>query len=976
MGLTRTRFSQADTAVAKIQDPITVLNSGSSIANVDVGFLINRNQGTKSNVAVYWNEAGTELTVGLTANTGVPNGNIALTSYANLRAGTIYGNIGGGSDQANVYITGSMIPTANVAYDLGSTDHRFKSLWISGSTIHIGSERISVDSTGKWNFTSRNKNLSISDNSVFDNVTITGNLNLQGNATQFDSNNLIVHDSIIQLHTPADLAPLTGDDGRDIGIDFHYYKSHDNHAFLGWSNDSGYLEWYDSGYETASNIFVGNTYGAVKTGQLVLANNVPSTSKITGALRISGGAGIEGNLYVGTNLVVDDTNVRSNLVTAATNINTLFSTSTVQDANLGVATTNISTVNANVTAANTQIQTLDSNLGTTTTTISVLQANVGAYESWANTRIQTLDANIGAITNGLVDYATLFSNAATQQAQINNIVATSNANAHAYLTSTGATVTAATNATRTEISSNINGGTAYVTFVSAAAGNVAQHVNTALTYNPSTGNLTAYGLITTTGLYWANGSPFVSSSYGNTEVAAYLPINSTITGIQANIGAYQAYANANIGSASAGNDTINANVGAYQTYTNANIGTTRTNLNTLDANVGAFHTYANLHFSDSNYGNTQVATYLPVYSGTIGGTLSGSSQPNVTDVGTLTGLDVAGTTYLTGFVTADGTGGSTPQYSVKLGNADGEKIAFATRGTAGYGVGIEVLKDDESGYGKLNISAAETHFNVINASAAVVQNNAIVIQANGMVTLDATTTSTSTTTGALVVRGGAGISGALNIGTSLTVDNSTYGNVVTTQFGSVFAYAYGPNNYSLIQAWSQGTQGIGLNAFGTQLYSSGAITFRTGATVRDKDYPTGGTTGVQIAANGAIINTTGIASTSTGTGAVIVAGGVGISGNVYAGKIYTTDGLHWAGNGVAFSSGGGAGLTYTAATAPPTTGNIKGDQWYSTTTDVLYEYISDGASSYWVDIQSQTLAATASAATAAESLHPFLLAGM
>ena len=881
MGLTRTRFSQADTAVARIQDPITVLNSGSTVANVDVGFLINRNHGTKSNVAVYWNESGTELTVGLTANTGVSDGNIALTGYANLRAETIYGNIGGGSAQANVYVTGSILPTANVAYDLGSTDHRFRSLWVSGSTIHIGGERISVDNNGKWNFTSKNKNLSISDNSTFDNVTITGNLNILGNATQFDSNNLVVHDSIIQLHTPADLSPLTGDDGRDIGIDFHYYKSHDNHAFLGWANDTGYLEWYDSGYETASNIFVGNTYGAVKTGQLVLANNVPSTSKITGALRISGGAGIEGNLYVGTNLVVDDTNVRSNLVTAATNINTLFSTSTVQDANLGIVTTNISTVNANVTAANTRVQTLDSNLGTTTTTISALQANVGAYESWANTRIQTLDANIGAITNGLVDYATLFSNAATQQAQINNIVSTSNANAHAYLTSTAATVTAATNAVRTAISSNITGGTAYVTFVSAVAGNVAQHVNTALTYNPSTGNLTAYGLITTTGLYWANGSPFVSSSYGNTEVAAYLPINSTITGIQANIGAYQAYSNANIGSSSTGNNTINANIGAYQTYTNANIGTTRTNLNTLDANVGAFHTYANanigtvktnlgtldanvgafhtyanLHFSDSNYGNTQVATYLPVYSGTMGGTLSGSSQPNVTDVGTLTGLDVAGTTYLTGFVTADGTGGSTPQYSVKLGNADGEKIAFATRGTAGYGVGIEVLKDDESGYGKLNISAAETHFNVINASAAVVQNNAIVIQANGMVTLDATTTSISTTTGALVVRGG-----------------------------------------------------------------------------------------------------------------------VGIAGNVYTNTVYTTTGIKWSGNGVAFS-GGGAGVTYTAATAPPTTGNIKGDQWYSTTTDVLYEYISDGASSYWVDIQSQTLAATASAATAAESLHPFLLAGM
>ena len=861
MGLTRTRFSQADTAVAKIQDPITVLNSGSTIANVDVGFLINRNQGTKSNVAVYWNEAGTELTVGLTANTGVPNGNIALTSYANLRAGTIYGNIGGGNTQANVYLTGSIIPTSNVAYDLGTSTNRFRSLWLSGSTLFMGSESLSVSQAGNWSFTTSGGTVQLGNSTILSDVTITGNLNLQGNTTQFDSNNLIVHDSIIQLHTPADLSPLTGDDGRDIGIDFHYYKTQDNHAFLGWANDTGYLEWYDSGYETASNVFVGNTYGTIKTGVLVLANSTTSTSTSTGALRVSGGAGIAGNVYVGTNLVVGSIDIVSNLVTAATNINSLSQASTAQDANLGTVTTSISTINANVTAANASIQAISANVGAyetyANTRIQTLDANVGAYETYANTRIQTLDANIGSLTNNLSNYSTV-ANAAAQQVQLDNIVSTANANALAYLTTTSATVVAATNATRTQVTSNVSGGTAYVTFVSATTGNVEQNINTALTYNPNSGNLTAYGLITTTGLYWANGSPFVSSSYGNTEVAAYLPINSTITDIQANIGAYQTYANANIGSASASNDTINANIGAYQTYTNANIGTTRTNLNTLDANVGAFHTYANLHFSDSNYGNTQVAEYLPVYSGTIGGTLSGSSQPNVTDVGTLTGLDVSGTTTITGFVTADGTGGGTPQYSVKLGNADGEKIAFATRGTAGYGVGIEVLKDDESGYGKLNVSAAETHFNVINASAAVVQNNVIVIQANGMVTLDATTTSTSTTTGALVVRGG-----------------------------------------------------------------------------------------------------------------------VGIAGNVYSDTVYTTTGIRWAGNGVAFSSGGGAGLTYTANTAPLTTGNVSGDQWYNTITDVLYEYVNDGTTSYWVDIQSQTIAATTTPPVdTADTLHPFLLAGM
>ena len=132
---------------------------------------------------------------------------------------------------------------------------------------------------------------------------------------------------------------------------------------------------------------------------------------------------------------------------------------------------------------------------------------------------------------------------------------------------------------------------------------------------------------------------------------------------------------------------------------------------------------------------------------------------------------------------------------------------------------------------------------------------------------------------------------SLAVGTSLTVDNGSYGNVVATQFGSVFATAYGSNNYSILQAWSPATGGaLGLNAYGNIIYSSGAITFKTGAAVRDKDYPTGGTTGVQIAANGAVIASTGIASTTTGTGAVIVSGGVGISGALNVGANVTVTG--------------------------------------------------------------------------------------
>ena len=68
-------------------------------------------------------------------------------------------------------------------------------------------------------------------------------------------------------------------------------------------------------------------------------------------------------------------------------------------------------------------------------------------------------------------------------------------------------------------------------------------------------------------------------------------------------------------------------------------------------------------------------------------------------------------------------------------------------------------------------------------------------------------------------------------------------------------------------------------------------------------------------------------------------------------------GLSWA--VPAGGGGGGTSLTYTADTTPPGTGNILGDQWFNTTSNVLYEYINDGSASYWVDISGATTTATA-----------------
>jgi hypothetical protein len=98
---------------------------------------------------------------------------------------------------ANVksYLTqfdGSIIPSANVTYDLGDNTHRWRDLYLSGTTITLGDSTISAEG-GK---------LVTIDGSL----TVGGNLFVNGNLTTVSANNLSINDSIIFLaeNNPAD----------------------------------------------------------------------------------------------------------------------------------------------------------------------------------------------------------------------------------------------------------------------------------------------------------------------------------------------------------------------------------------------------------------------------------------------------------------------------------------------------------------------------------------------------------------------------------------------------------------------------------------------------------------------------------------------------------------------------------------------------------------------------------------------------
>jgi hypothetical protein len=141
-------------------------------------------------------------------------------------------------------------------------------------------------------------------------VTVGGNLTIQGNTVTIGSNNLTVTDSIIDLHTFANLAPLTSDDGRDVGIRFHYYKGTDKHAFLGWENSLETLIYYANVSEAGSNVT--GTLGNVQFGSLTLSNTAATVLTVGGNTAINSSLYAQ-SLYDSSNRVVSTSSGAGNL---------------------------------------------------------------------------------------------------------------------------------------------------------------------------------------------------------------------------------------------------------------------------------------------------------------------------------------------------------------------------------------------------------------------------------------------------------------------------------------------------------------------------------------------------------------------------------------------------------------------------------------------------------------------------------------
>jgi len=673
------------------------------------------------------------------------------------------------------------------------------------------------------------------------NVYISGNLQVTGQSVSIGASSLVVKDPVINLHTPDDFSEWTYNDLADIGVIMHHYDTADSHAFFGRMNNSGFFEYWAKG-EDLANVFSGTTYGTIKAGEFKAANTTPSTSTTTGALTVAGGAGIAGDLYA-ANLSVGTGNVTVGNVNA-TKIYGDFYGTVINGSGFAQAA-NVSLYQSLTNSGlddEFYIPFYDKATGNAqafTNTSFYANPNSGnLYAGTFNGSAAGLTGTAWQLTAGFADYAT-------------------EAN---YASTSGAAV----QAEYVGVTANGSNSTFYLTFASNSTTDYySLGSDSELSYNPSTNTLTtevlSYG--------GANGTYLKATNF--------LTANAVITGGQIQVGTLQANnfstANAVITGGQVQVDTLQANnfstANAAISGGNSSFGTlSATNFSTANAVITGGQVQVDTlqanNFSTANAvitgGNSSFGTLSATNFSTANAAISGGNSSfgtlSATNFSTanaaISGGDVNGLTTLAAN-TAVATNFSSGNAKITGGDASGLTTLSATTAViTNFSSGNAVV----TGGSLNNVAIGETTASTGKFTTVIATGNIVAASA---------TASTNTTTGALVVKGGAGVSGDVNVGGSVaTVGVTSTGNI------------------AINTATDSGLTTTQATAY---LFNEVASTVKLGAAATTINI--GNTSGKVIVAGvteslGNIVAASTTDSTTSTTGALVVKGGMGVAANV------------------------------------------------------------------------------------------------
>jgi hypothetical protein len=162
---------------------------------------------------------GQNLVLGQDANVV---GNLVVTGNVTANGANV--SLG---DVANLHIGGGNLGTVLSTDGTGNLTWRaVDSTGISNITSNVqtyGNGTVNTSANGQANILVITSDGTHANSTFTDDVTITGNLTVQGNATYVSSTNLTVEDPIIDLGTAPNNHPLTTVDSRDRGIMSHTY---------------------------------------------------------------------------------------------------------------------------------------------------------------------------------------------------------------------------------------------------------------------------------------------------------------------------------------------------------------------------------------------------------------------------------------------------------------------------------------------------------------------------------------------------------------------------------------------------------------------------------------------------------------------------------------------------------------------------------------------------------------------------------
>lgn len=287
MPITKPRLStNINTDVGTFTDPILVLHQGSTQADVDVGFLMNRSNGLTSNAAVIWQESSKSFVHILTNSSGAADANLTVQSYANVSVGNVLL-----INNAGIYVNGTLGTSGQVLASDGT-----KTFWAPPGGFTGGA--VPNQTTFASNLVVSNTTQSTSN--VTGALVVAGGIGVAGNI--YSGANIVITNGIfwgangLAYSSASSVNPFTAD--SSLGTTGEPVTSIFD---LGLTTDSVLTESYDLGGLFSNSVVYGQSIVAgtidgsklVKdiylTGSTIYFDNISLNANTSGtALRING----------------------------------------------------------------------------------------------------------------------------------------------------------------------------------------------------------------------------------------------------------------------------------------------------------------------------------------------------------------------------------------------------------------------------------------------------------------------------------------------------------------------------------------------------------------------------------------------------------------------------------------------------------------------------------------------------------------